>query len=74
MDFDLEYDKKLFKIDVYIFKGEIIDKIIIRISRSIELIDEIFFNYDSNIVVRRLFGRYIRQLFEDDILVVVEQL
>lgn len=74
MDFDLEYDKKLFKIDVYIFKGEIIDKIIIRISRSIELMDEIFFNYDSNIVVRRLFGRYIRQLFEDDILVVVEQL
>lgn len=74
MDFDLEYDNKLFKIDVYIFKGEIIDKIIIRISRSIELIDEIFFNYDSNIVVRRLFGRYIRQLFEDDILVVVEQL
>lgn len=56
MDFEIEYDNKLFKNDCLSYRGEIIEKIFQRVGRSIMSLDEIFKNFDKILEVKRLLG------------------
>lgn len=72
MDKEIEYDNLVFKIDIYSFKGEIIDRSIVRLSYLIGFINEIFFVYDNFIYIWKLLGKYIEMFIEDDVMMLVD--
>lgn len=74
MDLEIEYDNKLFKIDCYSYRGEIIERIVQRVGRGLMLFDEIVRNFDEILVVKRFFGKYIIMFIKEDVLVFVEYL
>lgn len=74
MDLDLEHDNKYFKNDIHSYRGEITDRSIDRVSRSVESTNAILDSYDNNTAVRRPSGRHTRRSTEEDVMLLVEHL
>ena len=74
MDLDLEHDNKRFKNDICSYRGEITERSVNRVSRSVESTDEIVENYDKKTTVRKPSGRHTQKSTKDDVMIIVQQL
>jgi L1 cell adhesion molecule like protein len=74
MDLDLEHDNKCFKNDICSYRGEITERSVNRVGRSVESTDEIVGNYDKKTAVRKPSGRHTQKSTTDDVMIIVEQL
>jgi len=74
MDLDLEHDNKYFKTDIHSFRGEITDKSITRVSRSVEGSQAVLSSFDKSSSVAKPSGRHTRLSTKDDVLTLVEHL
>lgn len=67
MDLDIEHDNKYFKDDCHSYRGEITDRTITRVSRSIETSECIVQKFDSMTNVKRPSGSHTRLSTEEDV-------
>ena len=74
MDLDLEHDNKYFKTDIHSFRGEITDKSITRVSRSVEGSQAVLSSFDKSSSVAKPSGRHTQLSTKDDVLTLVEHL
>lgn len=74
MDLDLEHDNKYFKTDIHSFRGEITDKSITRVSRSVEGSQAVLSSFDKSSSVAKPSGRHTRLSTKDDVSTLVEHL
>ena len=74
MDLDFEHDNKYFKDDNHSFRGEITDKSIIRVSRSVEGSQSILKIFDKCSAVRKPSGVHTSLSTKEDVLTIVEHL
>ena len=74
MDLDLEHDNKYFKNDIHSFRGEITDKSITRVSRSVEGSQAVLRSFDKSSSVTKPSGRHTQLSTKDDVLTLVEHL
>ena len=72
MDLSIEHDNKAFKNDIHSFRGEITDKSITRVSRSVEPTDAILASYDKATAVKAPSGKHLLKSTEDDIMLLVD--
>ncbi len=72
MDLSIEHDNKAFKNDIHMFRGEITDKSITRVSRSVEPTDAILASYDKATAVKAPSGKHVLKSTEDDIMLLVD--
>ena len=74
MDLDLEHDNKYFKNDIHSYRGEITDKSITRVSRSVEGSQSVMRSFDKSSSVTKPSGRHTQLSTEDDVSTLVEHL
>ena len=74
MDLSVEHDNKAFKNDIHSFRGEITDKSIARVSKSVEPTNTILASYDKTTCVKTPSGKYLLKSTEEDILLLVDHL
>ena len=74
MDLSVEHDNKAFKNDIHSFHGEITDKSIARVSRSVESTDAILASYDKATSVKKPSGKHLLKSTEDDVMLLVEHI
>lgn len=55
-------------------RGEITERSVNRVSRSVESTDEIVENYDKKTTVRKPSGRHTQKSTKDDVMIIVQQL
>ncbi|XP_070572406.1 uncharacterized protein [Ptychodera flava] len=73
MDLDIEHDNKVFKDDVTSYRGEITERTINRVSRSINTTEAILNHYDKVTKIRKASGKHTRQDTTDDVYTLVAQ-
>ncbi|XP_070546984.1 uncharacterized protein [Ptychodera flava] len=73
MDLDIEHDNKSFKNDVTSHRGVITQRIIDRVSRSLDTTDRIVRNYNAISKVHHPSGKHTSKNTEGDVLILVKQ-
>lgn len=74
MDLSVEHDSKAFKNDIHSFRGEVTDKSIARVSRSVEPTNAILALYDKTTCVKTPSGKHLLKSTEEDIMLIVDHL
>lgn len=74
IDLDVEHCNKPLKTDVHTFRGEITDKSVQRISRSVEESDKVLHNYDRQTHVKMPSGKHKEVSFQKDVAKIVDHL
>ena len=67
VDLDLEHLNKPLKTDLNTYRGDITDKSVQRISRSVEETEKVLMNFDRQVGVKRPSGRHTNANFDTDI-------
>ncbi len=74
MDLSVEHDNKTFKNDIHSYRGEITEKSITRVSRSLEATDDILHSFDQSCSIHKPSGKHTRLSVEEDVKILVDQL
>ena len=67
VDLDVEHCNKPLKTDVHTYRGDITDKTLQRISRSVEETERILTNFDRQTHVKKQSGKHKEMYWEDDV-------
>ena len=74
IDLDVEHLNRPLKTDVKTYRGELTDKTVQRISRSVEASDKVLKNFDKQTGVKRRSGTHKSADFKQDIMKIVDHL
>lgn len=73
MDLSVEHDNKTFKNDIHSYRGEITEKSITRVSRSLGATDDILHSFDRSCGIHKPSGKHTRLSVEEDVKILVDQ-
>ena len=74
MDLSVEHDNKIFKTDIHSYRGEITEKCITKVSRSLEATDDILSTFDIGNRISKPSGKHSKLSTKEDVTTLVEHL
>ena len=73
MDLEVEHDNKYFKDDICAYRGEITEKSVSRVSKSMQITESIIKNFDKITHIKCPSGVHTDASIEDDVMHLVDQ-